>query len=99
MTGDDVTQPDYGVYRQQASQPCWECGYRTDAAGELPGAPRRRPAAGDFSICFRCGEVAVFTGQGLLKRQPTEAGAGGVRHRRRLGGRADAEIRVERPLG
>lgn len=65
-----VRQPDYGIYREDAASPCHACGYLTDAASEVTS--RGRPSADDFALCLRCGALAVFTGQGLLKRTPTD---------------------------
>lgn len=92
----EVSQPDYGVYRQKFEQPCWSCGYRMDSATEVTG--RGKPKAGDFSLCFRCGDFAVFTGQALLRRQPTdEELAEFLADPRALA--MQQRIRTERPLG
>lgn len=50
---------------------CPYCGYKTDAAEAAEGSAV--PGAGDWSICFGCGRVAVFTGDGLMTRPATEA--------------------------
>ena len=51
---------------------CWACGKTTDATTAVIGEDSV-PAVGDVSICFGCGELAVFTGNGVETRQPTEA--------------------------
>jgi hypothetical protein len=38
---------------------CLACGGKQDAAGAATGPPRI-PADGDYSICFRCGEVNIY---------------------------------------
>lgn len=46
---------------------CPYCGHATDAASGL--TTRARPAVGDFSVCFYCASVAVFTVTGDRLRQ------------------------------
>jgi hypothetical protein len=51
---------------------CWRCEKTTDTTTAAVGEDTA-PAPGDVSICFYCGELAVFTGRGLETRQPTDA--------------------------
>lgn len=51
---------------------CWACAKVTDAATAVIGEDTV-PQAGDLSICFGCGEFAIFTGDDLATRQPSDA--------------------------
>lgn len=53
------------------SEMCPACGALNDAATNIVGDAD--PTNGDVSICFTCGEIAVFTGIGLDVRRPTDA--------------------------
>lgn len=64
-----------GSWRQTMPfPPCRACGYTGDAlSGTGPEAPPE-PSEGDFSVCFRCGEVEVIIIHPLLgvqTRPPT----------------------------
>jgi len=48
--------------------PCPHCGAEHDAA--MPLAPGCMPLAGDASVCFDCGQPAVYAHDGL-RRFPT----------------------------
>lgn len=48
---------------------CVVCGGSLNAATPINGPAR--PEAGDTSVCLYCGNVAVFTGDGLALRQAT----------------------------
>lgn len=48
---------------------CWACGHVNDAASSLDTT--EPPDDGSVSICFYCSALSVFTGQGLVVRQPT----------------------------
>ena len=50
---------------------CWACGKSTDSTTAVIGEDSR-PDAGDVSICFGCGELAIFTGHDLETRRPTD---------------------------
>lgn len=41
---------------------CPTCGYELDSASEMVHIAHKdiKPARGDFSLCFKCGEVLVF---------------------------------------
>jgi hypothetical protein len=54
-------------YKQRAE--CPYCGAGNDAFTDAYG--HALPHAGDWSICFSCARVAVFTGQGLSVRRLT----------------------------
>lgn len=53
---------------------CRACGYRFDSVSQS-GDVCRVPSDGDFSVCFRCGEVSVFVvgPLGIGVREPTLA--------------------------
>jgi hypothetical protein len=60
-----------GVYYvdPDATQGCLRCGARITAAADdrtMPSAP----AAGDWSVCWYCCNVAVYVGIGLMIRAP-----------------------------
>ena len=59
MTWRDTNLPQIGV--------CPWCDYRMDIASDPYGDAR--PKRGDFSICIRCGGLAVFT-RSLRFRRP-----------------------------
>jgi hypothetical protein len=46
---------------------CRSCGYQLDGAGSLPGDDPRRPEEGDLSVCGRCGYLAFYTAELLLR--------------------------------
>lgn len=48
---------------------CASCHAPLDAA-TFPFTGKHEPAAGDFTVCFYCRALSVFTADGLL-RQPT----------------------------
>lgn len=50
---------------------CPTCGRGNDAASQLP-AGAEPPQAGDWSLCWGCGAVAVFTGEGVNVRPCTD---------------------------
>lgn len=59
--------------RQRLSNICPHCKYLADSASEAkPGAKIGRfvPKSGDLALCIRCGEWAIYTGDGL--RMPTD---------------------------
>lgn len=59
------------VFRDREN-PCPYCGRPNDAAAHaLNGA--ELPTAGNWSVCWGCGAVAIFTGDGLATRQLTDA--------------------------
>ena len=58
-------------------KPCERCGAELDAATD-PIDETAAPAAGDASVCLYCGNLAVFTGNGLELRRPTEAERAGL---------------------
>lgn len=58
--------PDSGTYR------CFACEHELDAAMMIDD-PHSTPAAGDPSLCIRCGALAVFTGSGVEIRPATAA--------------------------
>ena len=47
---------------------CRCCGYLVDAASGVDHNARAKP--GDVSLCMKCGEASVFTGE-LVMRPPT----------------------------
>jgi hypothetical protein len=53
---------------------CRACGNGIDAAG-VTGPVAPDPTDGDYSICFRCGEVSIYTigPLGVALREPTGA--------------------------
>lgn len=57
-----------GTWRQSNRMYCPACGYAPDALGHHQPAPAdpRAPQAGDYSICFNCGEVSVIEMSPLL---------------------------------
>lgn len=60
MTGPFRPQPDRpDILRHQALS-CLACGGKQDAAGTPDGSPASQPTDGDWAVCFRCGEVAVY---------------------------------------
>jgi hypothetical protein len=64
------------AWRQPARMACPVCDYSPDALGhhEHNPADPRAPETGDYSICFRCGEVSVIEIHPLLGaslREPT----------------------------
>lgn len=54
-----------------SSGTCPGCGAVHDAATS-PFDPGLRPDEGSISVCFECSHVAIFTGQGLEVREPTD---------------------------
>jgi hypothetical protein len=52
------------------SRHCFSCGASAEATTPLGGQARPAPAAGDISLCFECGAVALFTGRGSEIRLP-----------------------------
>jgi hypothetical protein len=63
------------TWRQPGRMTCAACGYTPDAFGyaeKNPDSPRA-PQAGDWSVCFRCGEVAVIEVHPLLGAALREA--------------------------
>lgn len=69
-------QPDNpDIVRHQRIR-CPHCKKRIDAATAAEGPTRRPPQTGDFSICFGCGEPAVYevdaAGVTLRKATPEE---------------------------
>ncbi len=56
---------------------CRACGHGIDAAtaGVRHDGPRNIPITGDYSVCFRCGEVSVYVigPLGVALREPTGA--------------------------
>lgn len=71
-------QPDDPSVLRHRALPCPACGYQSDALGD-PTAPAgttlNEPADGDYTICFNCGQVFVFsvTAFGTALREPTLA--------------------------
>ena len=64
---------DSGVWRTSGMMRCPACDYGMDALGlDRPG-PCPRPEAGDYTVCLRCGEVAVITIHPLLGASLREA--------------------------
>jgi hypothetical protein len=63
------------THRSDEAEACWACGRPRDAASAADPADDESPAPGpgDVSLCFGCSEVAIFTGEGLRTREPTEA--------------------------
>lgn len=68
---------------------CWSCGAPTDAASSVDLDDDAQPGAGDVSVCMYCGAIAIFTGHGVDKRQPTA----------KEHDEAMADPRVERAVG
>jgi hypothetical protein len=54
---------------------CPACGRPNDAATSVYVPEESAPEAGDYSICWGCGALAIFTGRGLELRNPTDAEA------------------------
>lgn len=56
-------QPDDpAVLRHDRLPPCPVCAYRPDAISLAEGgATCPTPSDGDYSLCFNCGEVSVYT--------------------------------------
>ena len=54
---------------------CVACGYRFDAASLPEHGPAQAPKDGDYSLCFRCGEVQVYVvgALGIAVREATVA--------------------------
>jgi hypothetical protein len=54
---------------------CAACGYAADALGHTTNSPADHsgPSAGDYSICFSCGEVSVIELHPLLGAQLRKA--------------------------
>jgi hypothetical protein len=52
-------QPGTDVWRH-GELVCQGCGGKQNAAAVAEGGPSPAPSGGDWSICFRCGEVAVY---------------------------------------
>lgn len=50
---------------------CVACGHSVEAATML-GSGGDLPNDGDVSVCLYCGHVAIFTGQGVEIREPTD---------------------------
>jgi hypothetical protein len=61
-----------GTWRSDEMSVCPFCGYQADSAGTPDGDESRKPQAGDGSLCFGCGSLNVYTGQGLRLRAPTD---------------------------
>jgi hypothetical protein len=53
-------QPGRDDVWRHAALSCQCCGGKLDAAAVAAGGPAPEPSDGDWSICFRCGEVAVY---------------------------------------
>jgi hypothetical protein len=51
--------------------PCPACGHLHEAAQSLTSAAAY-PREGDWGICVHCGELTVYTGNGIQHRLPTE---------------------------
>lgn len=66
-----LTHPKPDVTRSTTLRTCQDCGYITDAATEHRLA-EIQPKKGDYSVCFNCGHLMIFTGDGLNVRPPTE---------------------------
>lgn len=49
------------VLRSATFTTCPACGHAADAYGDTGSDDSERPTDGDYSICFRCGEVAMFS--------------------------------------
>lgn len=60
--------PDEGVYFTGAT--CPHCRRRAHLAGDVDGEGIE-PAAGDATICIKCGEWSIFM-ENLQMRKPTE---------------------------
>jgi hypothetical protein len=71
-------------FRQQPGRPdvvrhrklhCPACGCGQNAAARPDRSPGPGPSDGDYSICFRCGEVSVYTVSplGVALREATSA--------------------------
>lgn len=56
----------------RGEHPCPYCGADNDATVEAAGAGAL-PTAGNWSVCWTCGAVAIFTGDGLATRALTPA--------------------------
>ncbi|HEY2088562.1 MAG TPA: hypothetical protein VGH54_21405 [Mycobacterium sp.] len=56
---------------------CWNCGHQHEEAVEGGPAGQRRtdyePRPGEPAVCLSCCGLAIFTGDGLDTRKPTEA--------------------------
>lgn len=52
---------------------CHRCGIPNDKATPSEDNMAVMPTAGDAAMCFYCGEVAVFTGNGIETRVATPA--------------------------
>lgn len=66
---------DSSTWRQPGRMACPACRYAPDALGHHEDNPAdpRAPQTGDFSICFKCGEVAVIDVHPLLGATLREA--------------------------
>lgn len=47
------------IVRHQALS-CTACGNKMDSSGTTDGTPAATPGDGDWAVCLRCGEVAVY---------------------------------------
>ncbi len=57
------------VTRRGIANRCPHCGYQTDCVSSVGSG--RKPGDGNLSLCFECGEWAVF-GPDLRLRAPTD---------------------------
>jgi hypothetical protein len=74
VTNDALTpQPGHDDVWRHGSLSCSACGYRFDGTGSLVSGDQRAPDDGDFTICFRCGEVMVYVigALGVSVREPS----------------------------
>lgn len=55
----------------RAKFPCPFCGSPNDCATSAETDNPNPPKAGDLSICFKCAEFCIFTGNALEARKPT----------------------------
>lgn len=67
-----------GTWRQPNRMRCPGCDYTPDALGHHEATPAdpRAPEDGDWSICFRCGDVGVIELHPLLGARLREATTG-----------------------
>lgn len=63
-----TNQPEFNSHVETT---CWRCGQSFDAVAASPSGPTM-PRLGDVTICVSCATPAIFTGNGIEQRQPTE---------------------------
>jgi thymidine kinase len=58
------------TWRERLRTVCPHCGQAHDEVAELDGKEQAEPADGDLTLCFKCGQWAVFDARGEAGLRP-----------------------------